>query len=77
MQRQTVLRRVSGRLALAHEAWPASLEINETAPGRYDVLWRTPLLSEMRLPVRLAFPEAVHNHTEPRERVLADASSGG
>ena len=76
MQRQTVLRRVSGLLALAHEARPASLEINETAPGRYDVLWRTPLLSEMRLPVRLAFPEAVHNLTEPRERVLADASSG-
>src|SRR5262245_35565131 len=57
----------------AHESRPASLEINETAPGRYDVLWRTPLLAGMRLPVRLVFPEAVRNVTEPRESVLADS----
>ena len=31
--------------AWAHETRPAYLEINETAPGRYDVLWRTPVLS--------------------------------
>jgi hypothetical protein len=36
--------------ALAHEARPAYLEITETAPGHYEVLWRTPLLSGMRLP---------------------------
>src|SRR5580765_7005014 len=29
--------------AQAHESRPAYLEINETLPGRYDVLWRTPL----------------------------------
>jgi hypothetical protein len=57
----------------AHESRPASLGINETAPGRYDVLWRTPLLAGMRLPVRLVFPEAVRNVTEPREHVLADS----
>jgi hydrogenase/urease accessory protein HupE len=64
---------LAGTTALAHEARPAYLEINETAPGRYDVLWRTPLLSGMRLPVRLEFPDAVRNVTEPRERVLADS----
>jgi hydrogenase/urease accessory protein HupE len=57
----------------AHESRPASLGSNETAPGRYDVLWRTPLLSGMRLPVRLVFPEAVRNVTEPRESVLVDS----
>jgi hypothetical protein len=57
----------------AHESRPAFLGINETAPGRYDVLWRTPLLAGMRLPVRLVFPEAVRNVTEPKEHVLADS----
>jgi HupE / UreJ protein len=59
--------------AWGHESRPAYLEITETSPGRYDVLWRTPILSGMRLPVRLVFPEAVRNVTEPREHVLADS----
>jgi hydrogenase/urease accessory protein HupE len=59
--------------AFAHESRPASLELKETVPGRYDVLWRTPLLAGMRLPVRLVFPEAVRHVTEPREHVLADS----
>ena len=41
------------------------LEIKETAPGRYSVLWRTPLLSGMRLPVVLQFPDDVRNVTDP------------
>ena len=44
-----------------HEARPAFLEIKETAPGRYSVLWRTPVLAGMRLPgvlnLFLNFPE--------------------
>jgi len=43
----------------AHESRPAYLEINETAPGRYHVLWWTPLLLGMRLPVSLKFPDEV------------------
>ena len=31
-----------GSGAQAHESRPAYLEIKETAPGRFDVLWRTP-----------------------------------
>ena len=53
------------RGAFAHESRPAYLEIKETAPGRYDVLWRTPLLAGMRLPVVLKFPDDVRNVTEP------------
>src|SRR5262245_60103486 len=43
--------------SIAHESRPAYLEINETVPGRYDVLWRTPLNAGMRLLVLLRFPE--------------------
>ena len=43
----------------AHESRPAYLEITETTPGRYSVLWRIPLLAGMRLPVVLKFPNNV------------------
>jgi hydrogenase/urease accessory protein HupE len=59
--------------AWAHESRPAYLEINETGPGRYDVLWRTPLLAGMRLPVLLTFPDNVRNVTEPALRELPDS----
>jgi hypothetical protein len=72
--------------AQAHESRPAYLEINETAPGRYEVLWRTPLNAGMRLPVALNFPDETRNITEPSlkefsgmllERRLIDAGKGG
>jgi len=60
-------------VAGAHESRPAYLEIKETAPGRYDVLWRTPLLAGMRLPVVLKFPDEMRNVTEPALRELPDS----
>jgi hypothetical protein len=59
--------------ARAHESRPAYLEISETAAGRYDVLWRTPLLAGMPLPVALIFPAGVANVTEPSLRALPDS----
>jgi hypothetical protein len=59
--------------ARAHEARPAYLEINETVPGRYDVLWRTPVLSGMQLPISLRFPEGCRNVTEPTQTELDDS----
>lgn len=59
--------------ARAHETRPAYLEINELAAGRYDVLWRTPLLSGMRLPLALKFAEGTRNITEPALRELPDS----
>jgi len=59
--------------ALAHEARPAYLEIKEKAPGRYDILWRTPVLSGMRLPVQLRLPAGVVNLTEPSVQELSDS----
>jgi len=57
----------------AHEARPAYLEIRETAPGRYDLLWRTPVLSGMRLPISLKLPDGVRNVKEPTVQELADS----
>jgi hypothetical protein len=59
--------------AWAHEARPAYLEMKETAPGRFSVLWRTPVLAGMRLPVALRIPEDVRNVTEPTVQQLADS----
>jgi hydrogenase/urease accessory protein HupE len=61
------------RGAWAHEARPAYLEITETTPDRYDVLWRTPVLSGMRLPVALRFAGDTRNVTEPAVRELSDS----
>ena len=59
--------------AWAHESRPAYLEITETAPGRYSVLWRTPVLSGMRLPVVMKLPDDMHNVTEPTVQELTDS----
>jgi hypothetical protein len=60
-------------VALAHEARPAYLEITETAPGQFNVLWRTPVLSGMRLPVVLTMPGDLKNVREPSIQELADS----
>ena len=64
---------VISSLASAHEARPAYLELKETAPGQYSVLWRTPVLAGMRLPVALALPDDVKSLSEPNVQELADS----
>jgi len=59
--------------ASAHEARPAYLAVNETAPGQYSVLWRTPVLAGMRLPVVLKLPDLVKNLKEPVVSELTDS----
>ena len=59
--------------AWAHEVRPAYLELKETAPGRFNILWRTPMLSGMRLPVVLKFPDDVQNVKEPIVEELTDS----
>jgi hydrogenase/urease accessory protein HupE len=60
-------------MARAHEVRPAYLEITEAAPGRYAVLWRTPVLSGMRLPVVLKMPDGVRDVTPPTMQELSDS----
>ena len=57
----------------AHEARPAYLEIKEIAPGRFSVLWRTPVLAGMRLRVALQLPTDVKDFREPTVQELADS----
>jgi hydrogenase/urease accessory protein HupE len=78
MVRSTVLGLAFAALALfqsatAHEARPAYMQVTEIAPQRYEILWRTPVLSGMRLPVVLRFPENTRNVTEPAIRELSDS----
>jgi hydrogenase/urease accessory protein HupE len=58
---------------LAHESRPAYLEIEETSPGQYTVLWRTPMIADRRLPIVLRFPEGVRNTREPIVQRLSDS----
>ena len=76
--RQTALRILAFLLmtvpfARAHEARPAYLEIKETAPGQYSVLWRTPVLAGMRLPIALQLPGDLEETQPPSVEELADS----
>ncbi|KAA0910801.1 HupE/UreJ family protein [Pusillimonas sp. ANT_WB101] len=57
----------------AHEVRPAYLQIDQVGEARFNVLWRTPLLSGMRLPVLLRFSDGIKLMTEPSERQLPDS----
>jgi hypothetical protein len=59
--------------ALAHESRPAYLEIKETAPNHYSVLWRTPVLSGNRLLVTLKLPDGVSDLEAPISQQLSDS----
>jgi len=52
----------------AHELQPGFLELRETAPGRYDVLWKLPSLgsSDVRMPIVPVFPERCRQLGEAR-----------
>jgi hypothetical protein len=80
---QPRLDRIAGFVALAvlaagaargHELLPASLEITEVSPGRYDVVWRVPLAAGRPLAVELSLPESCRDVTEPSVRLLPDAT---
>jgi len=60
-------------IATAHEARPAYLEIKETSPGQYSILWRTPVLAGMRLPITLQLPDDVKETREPSVDELSDS----
>ena len=60
-------------VARAHEIRPAYFEVTETATGRYAMLWRTPVLSGMRLPVALRLPDGVRDVHDPVVRELTDS----
>lgn len=51
----------------AHEVRPAYLELRQTGPDTYDILWKVPALGdEMRLGVYVTLPQGSTNLSEPR-----------
>jgi len=56
--------------AAAHEVRPAYLQIDQTGADQYTMLWNTPLLSGMPLPVVLKLPDNVKHVLDPLERPL-------
>jgi hydrogenase/urease accessory protein HupE len=60
-------------IARAHEVRPAYLQIDEVGPGRYQLLWRTPVLSGMRLPVVLRLPDEARDVVAPGAQELSDS----
>ena len=60
-------------VAQAHEVRPAYLEIDQTAPDQYSVIWRTPVLAGMRLPVVLRLPKGARNLKPPLVQQLSDS----
>jgi hydrogenase/urease accessory protein HupE len=64
---------VRAPIAQAHEIRPAYLQIDEVSNGRYRLLWRTPLLSGMRLPVVLSLPDEIRVVNEPVSQQLSDS----
>ena len=47
--------------AFAHEVRPAYLELRQTAPETYDVLWKVPGQGNLRLGIYVELPAACTN----------------
>jgi hypothetical protein len=57
----------------AHETRPAYLQIDETQPDNYAIVWRTPVSAGMRLPILLQLPKATKNLATPTTQELTDS----
>ncbi len=64
---------LAASVAAAHEARPAYLEFKETTPGQFQILWRTPVMSGINLPVALKLPAGTRNLREPSVQELSDS----
>jgi hydrogenase/urease accessory protein HupE len=73
LRRLALLLLLAPALVWAHESRPAYLEVRETGAGHFDIVWRTPVLAGMRLPIVLQLPEEVKNVKEPTVQQLSDA----
>jgi hypothetical protein len=60
-------------LASAHEVRPAYLELTETAPGAFDVLFKTPMQGKLRLSVGVSFSGRTEKASPVVSRPTGDA----
>ncbi len=62
--------------AFAHEVRPAYLELHQTAPEIYDVLWKVPGQGDnLRFGLYAELPAACTNVTQPRDSMVNNAFS--
>ena len=59
--------------AFAHEVRPAYLELRQTGPDTYDVLWKVPGQGDLRLGLYVELPAGCTNVTEPRGSMVNNA----
>jgi hydrogenase/urease accessory protein HupE len=63
-----------GSAASAHEVRPAYLELRQTGPDTYDVLWKVPALGDnLRLGLYVELPAGCTKATEPRGSMVSNA----
>jgi hypothetical protein len=60
-------------VAAAHEVRPAYLEVRESLPGRYQVLWKVPQRGEYVLGLKVLWPAGTRDVTPPAEESVGDA----
>ena len=58
----------------AHELQPASLELRQLTPERFELIWRAPVYYKKPHPARLQLPENWQVLGEPTVRQLSDAA---
>lgn len=61
------------RPSAAHELRPAYLELAETTPGHFTVLWKVPAAGDRRLGLYLRLPASCQNTTEPASAIENNA----
>ncbi len=64
---------ILGSPASAHEMRPAYLEIRETTPDAYAVLWKVPAMGDRRLGLYVRLPDSCAAGAEPVASIVAGA----
>lgn len=64
---------VPGAGARAHESQPGTLDLNQVARDRYEVVWRAPIYFGRPHPARLELPERWATVVPRSERLLSDS----
>lgn len=57
--------------AWSHEVRPAYLELRETSPGTFDLLWKVPARGDMRLGLYVELSPAVTDVVPPRAEIVS------
>jgi hydrogenase/urease accessory protein HupE len=65
---------ISPHPAAAHEVRPGFLELRETGPGTYSLLWKKPVGGEVEIEIAPVVPDGCTLETVDRQRVVSGAA---